>query len=146
MIQINRFMQVLLDTNVLIVSLPSRSKYFPIYRALLDKGFHLYVSNEIITEYEEQIGKRLGVERTEVKFFELLNLNNIHFVDPTYNWRLIEADHDDDKFVDCAIASNADFIVTNDNHFNILKKLPFPRVQVIDIDQFLLILSGLQTA
>ena len=136
-------MHIVLDTNVLLVSLPSRSQYFPIYRALLDKQFHLCVSNEIITEYEEQIGKRLGIERAEVKFFELLNLDNVHFIDPTYQWKLIEADPDDNKFVDCAIASNADYLVTNDSHFNSLKKVPFPRVQIIDAAQFLLILSNL---
>ncbi len=137
-------MRIVLDTNVLIVSLPSRSRYFPIYQALLDKDFHLYVSNEIITEYEEQISSRLGVERTEVKFTELLNLPNVHFTDPTFNWQLIKADPDDDKFVDCAIASNADYIVTNDAHFNVLKSLPFPQVGVIDANRFLLILSDLK--
>lgn len=135
-------MKIVLDTNVLLVSLPSHSKYFPIYHALLTKQFDLCVSNEIITEYEEQIGKRLGIERTEVKFFELLNLENVHFVDPTYNWKLIEADLDDNKFVDCAIASNAAYLVTNDAHFNILKNVPFPRIQLLDAAQFMSILSN----
>lgn len=103
MIPISRNMHVVLDTNVLIVSLPSHSIYFPIYQALLSKRFQLSVSNEIITEYEEQISKRMGVERTDVKFRELLNLDNIHFIDPTYNWQLIIADPDDDKFVDCEL-------------------------------------------
>ncbi|MBD2751762.1 putative toxin-antitoxin system toxin component, PIN family [Spirosoma sp. BT704] len=134
-------MRVVLDTNVLIVSLASYSKYFPIYQALLDKRFQLYVSNEIVAEYEEQIGKRLGLERTDVKFRELLNLDNIHFVDPTYNWQLIEADPDDNKFVDCAIAANADCVVTNDSHFNVLKDVTFPHVSVINISDFVLILS-----
>lgn len=135
-------MQIVLDTNVLLVSLPSHSPYSPIYRALLDKHYHVWVSNEIITEYEEQIGKRLGIERTEVKFFELLNLDNVHFVDTTYNWKLIDADPDDNKFVDCAIASNAHYLVTNDGHFNILKNVPFPRIQIINATQFMVILSN----
>ncbi|MBC8180569.1 PIN domain-containing protein [candidate division KSB1 bacterium] len=46
-------------------------------------------------------------------------------------------DEDDNKFVDCAISSNADFIVTNDRHFNILKNIEFPKVNVINVDDFL---------
>jgi uncharacterized protein len=30
------------------------------------------------------------------------------------------ADRDDDKFADCAITANADFIVTSDAHFRVL--------------------------
>ena len=136
-------MHIILDTYVLIVSLPSHSPYFPIYQSLLEKRFQLYVSNEIVAEYEEQIGKRLGLERTDVKFRELLNLDNIHFIDPTYNWQLIKTDPDDNKFADCAIAANADYIVTNDSHFKILKDITFPRISVINISEFMLMLSKL---
>jgi uncharacterized protein len=107
-------MKVVLDTNVLIVSLPSHSKYYPIYEALLHKNFELYLSNEILTEYEEQISLRLGVERTDLKLRELLNLSNVCQMEPFYNWQLIEADPDDNKFTDCAVACGADYLVTND--------------------------------
>jgi len=45
-------------------------------------------------------------------------------------------DPDDNKFVDCAISSNAKFIVTNDKHFNVLKNVDFPKIEVVDIDKF----------
>lgn len=50
---------------------------------------------------------------------------------------LIIADPDDNKFVDCAIAANARFIVTEDHHFNVLKDITFPSVAVVSIDDFL---------
>jgi predicted nucleic acid-binding protein len=53
----------------------------------------------------------------------------------TYN-----ADPDDDKFVDCAVSANADFLVTNDRHYGILKNIPFPHLKVIRIEEFLEIL------
>lgn len=53
-----------------------------------------------------------------------------------YNWQLISNDPDDNKFVDCAIASQADYIVTNDRHFDILSQITFPKVEVISIQQF----------
>lgn len=39
-------------------------------------------------------------------------------------------------FVDCAIASNADFIVSEDSHFNILKTIPFPHIVVKRLEEF----------
>ena len=61
--------------------------------------------------------------------------------DPHYSFGLMEADKDDNKFVDCAIAANAKCIVTEDNHFNILKTIPFPKVEVIGIDDFKMYLN-----
>ena len=51
--------------------------------------------------------------------------------------RGITAGPDDNKFVDCAIAANAKFIVTEDHYFNVLKEFDFPSIDVINIDDFL---------
>lgn len=56
--------------------------------------------------------------------------------DPHFSFGLITADADDNKFVDCAIVANAHFIVTEDKHFNVLKNIEFPHVDVIGIDEF----------
>lgn len=53
-----------------------------------------------------------------------------------YNLHLIIADVDDNKFVDCAFAANADFIITNDSHFNVLKNIDFPSIPTLRIDEF----------
>ena len=45
---------------------------------------------------------------------------------------LSDIDKDDDKFVDCAITTSADYIVTEDNHFNHLKQIPFPQLNTAD--------------
>jgi predicted nucleic acid-binding protein len=49
----------------------------------------------------------------------------------------ITNDPDDNKFVDCAIASNADYIVSQDSHFDILKFIDFPKVNVIRLEEFM---------
>jgi predicted nucleic acid-binding protein len=58
-----------------------------------------------------------------------------------YNLNLIKADEDDNKFVDCAFAANADFIITNDSHFNILKDIDFPNIPVLSIVEFQVLLE-----
>ena len=48
---------------------------------------------------------------------------------------------DDNKFVDCAIVANAQYIVTEDKHFQVLQSIDFPKVDVIDLDSFLSLLQ-----
>ncbi len=52
-----------------------------------------------------------------------------------YKWGLIK-DKDDNKFVDCAIAANARYLVSNDKDFNVLKKTAFPKLDVISYENF----------
>lgn len=134
-------MKIVLDTNVLLVSLPTHSKYHPIFQALLRKEYDLFVTNEVLAEYEEQIGQRLGTERTELQLIELLNLSNVHEVVPYYFWHLIEQDVDDNKFVDCAAGCGADFLVSNDRHFDVLSSIDFPKIKVIKAEEFLRVLE-----
>ena len=46
--------------------------------------------------------------------------NNVLYVEPHFGFGAVAADPDDNKFVDCAIAAKADFIVTSDRHFDAL--------------------------
>jgi predicted nucleic acid-binding protein len=66
-------------------------------------------------------------------------LPNLVFVNKYYFWQLIPQDEDDEKFADCAIASGAEYLVTNDRHFNHLKTLEFPKIKVLNEDEFRLL-------
>ena len=59
-----------------------------------------------------------------------------------YHLRLITADPDDDKFVDCAFKANARYIVTEDHHYDILKQTSFPYIDVVGIDEFIKVLRA----
>lgn len=50
---------------------------------------------------------------------------------------VLDTDPDDNKFVDCAIIANAKYIVTQDHHFDVLKNIEFPKVDVVNIQTFL---------
>ncbi|MEM6298167.1 MAG: PIN domain-containing protein, partial [Bacteroidota bacterium] len=73
---------------------------------------------------------------------ELLSkLKNVENTKIYFKWNLIDVDPDDNKFVDCAIASQAHCIVTNDKHFNVLKSIEFPKVTIVTPDRFLELLE-----
>jgi predicted nucleic acid-binding protein len=70
-------------------------------------------------------------------FLQLIDeLPNVDFVTPFFHWEMIEADKDDNKYVDCMVAGQADFLVTADKHFNILNQIEFPELKVIDLESF----------
>lgn len=129
---------VVLDTNCLVSSLKRSSIYFPIWRDFILGKYCLCFTDDILHEYQEIIEKLTGspmIARNVIA--AILNRNNILQVEVFYHFELITADKDDNKFVDCAIKADAKFIVSNDKHFDVLKTIPFPRVEVIDIDKFL---------
>ena len=43
---------------------------------------------------------------------------DVRYVDPSYHWGVIQADQDDNKFVDAAVAGDAAWIVTDDSQYN----------------------------
>ncbi|MBQ1694392.1 MAG: putative toxin-antitoxin system toxin component, PIN family, partial [Bacteroidales bacterium] len=95
----------------------------------------------ILTEYEEILTQKIGAEIASNVIKALLDLPNTKIVQVYYHLHLITADPDDDKFVDCAFKSNAKYIVTQDHHYDVLNEIPFPYIEVVDIDEFLGILT-----
>jgi predicted nucleic acid-binding protein len=68
-------------------------------------------------------------------------LPNVRSINTYYKWLLIDVDPDDNKYCDCAIAGKARFIVTEDKHFNVLKNITFPKLEVVNIEAFLQLVS-----
>ena len=64
-------------------------------------------------------------------------LTNVQLVDPHFRMGLITADPDDNKFVDCAFAAGADYLVSEDNHFSVLRSIPFPQLNLVTLDEFM---------
>lgn len=129
-------MNIVLDTNCLIMSIAPKSPYREVWNAFLRGDYNLCVSNEIIEEYAEVLARNISVRVSEAIVYAILTRPNIIRKDPHFSFGLIEVDKDDNKFVDCAVAANAKCIVSEDNHFKVLKDIPFPKVDVIGIDDF----------
>lgn len=129
-------LRVVLDTNVLLVSISSRSKYHWVFESLLNGRYELYITNDILTEYEEIITEKFNANVAQNVIRALLLLPNVYKTDAFYSWNLIRDGSDDNKFVDCAIAANAHVIVTNDRHFRVLDGVEFPKVRVMELEGF----------
>lgn len=129
-------MKLVINTNVMLVSVSPRSKYHWIYKLLKAERFTLLVSDEILLEYEEIISEKYNRNIAKLLLDTLDFLPNVRHVTPYFRWNLIVNDPDDNKFADCAIMGNADHLITEDSDFNILKKTEFPKVSVLNIAEF----------
>lgn len=130
-------MRVVLDTNVLLAALPRTSDSHLIFLELIGGSYDLCLTSDILNEYEEVFQQRANPQVAALALDVLGILPNLLPVTKYYFWRLITVDPDDNKFVDCAIAANADFIVTDDKHFNVLNDIVFPKVKVVSRQEFL---------
>jgi uncharacterized protein len=130
-------MKIVLDTNALLISIPKNSKYRIIFDSFLAHKFTLVLSTEILVEYAEIIEQKSNSIVSSNIIELLMSARNVEKQEIFFKWQLIDIDKDDNKFVDCAIAGNVDYLITNDRHFNILKSIGFPPLTVISIDEFI---------
>ena len=133
-------MTVVLDTNVVLSARAAGHPHYVIVLALAAGVIRVAVSTEILLEYEEIISANGGADRWR-QFASVLDVagqlhGNAPSITPSFHFHLITADPDDDKFADCAIAAEADYIITDDRHFDALKTASY-KPQPISPEEFI---------
>lgn len=137
-------MQVVLDSNVLLVAIGKQSRFRPIWDSFVRGEYQLIISEEIIHEYEEILHEHSAPGASALVIEMLIESPDVFYKQAYFAWDAIKADPDDNKFFDVAVVGNADFLVTNDAHFNEAKKLEFPAVRIISADEFLKVIQNLK--
>jgi len=127
---------IVLDTNCLLQALPTKSPYHKIWTDILAGEISLCVNTDILEEYEEILAQKTTPDIAHNVVEAIANLTTTLMQNTYVHFELLSADLDDNKFVDCAIAADAEYIVTNDKHFNSLRDIPWPKVEIIRIAEF----------
>lgn len=125
-----------IDTNVLITTINRSNPEFSIYEAFENKSFDWIVSTDVLAEYAEQITSFYSEFTANFVLDILCTATNVTFTEPYYRWGIIEDDPDDNKFADLAISATADALITFDRHFDVFKKLPFPKLTILHPSRF----------
>ncbi len=117
-------MLVVLDTNVIVSGAMWRGSPATILNAWADSLFEVVASPEILDEYEEillevghKVGKKSFAERWLITIRE-----KVHVVIPERKVELCR-DPDDDKFLSCALAADALFLVSGDKDLGVLERI-----------------------
>ena len=127
--------KTVIDTNVLVSALSTKSIYHWLVDLLLDEKIELYVTEEILLEYEEILKSKYSETVASNFLVSLRELPNVYYGHVYFRWNLI-SDPDDNKFVDCYIASGAQYLISHDTHFSVLKSIMFPKVNIVRIEEF----------
>lgn len=133
-------MKVVLDTNIILAAISPFSKYRLVMDRFEQGDFILCLSADIMLEYEEKLAENFNPAVAELFVGGLHLKKNVEFAKVFFNWRLIYPDMDDNKFADCAIAANAHYLVTNDRDYRILKRIEFPKINLLTMEEFMEIL------
>jgi uncharacterized protein len=112
---------VCLDTNTVLQASKRGHPFAPILESWVRGRLVWAVSTDILLEYQEVILRQSGAARWHL-FATLMDVvavtgRNLLLVNPTFRFRVISSDPDDNKFCDCAITAGADYIVTDDSDF-----------------------------
>ena len=129
-------MKVVIDTNVFVSSFFGGNP-----RKIIDlwkKGeITLCLSKDILDEYTGVL-QRIGL-KDEREIEELLSLFaegfNILFTTKTPKIRVVKDDPDDDKFIECAVALRAEFVITGDRAIKALGE--YMGIKILTPQQFL---------
>lgn len=126
-------MRILIDTNILISGLffgglPKR------LLAEIDENFNVCVNEKILSEYNQQIDKKVSNpkyhldEKIRGKFF-----NSLQSFEIKSDLKICR-DPDDDKFINCAIDAKAIYIVSGDNDLLTIKN--FAGIEIVTAREF----------
>jgi putative PIN family toxin of toxin-antitoxin system len=138
-------MRAVIDTNVIVSrSVSQKGASARIFDHWLEGRFELVVSEDILAEYERALGyertrKRHGYTFEQIRDFvdDIRQSAILVVVDTILN--IVEADPDDNKIIECAVAGNADYIVSGDAH--LLDLGEYQGIQVLPPAAFLLVLE-----
>lgn len=72
-------MKVVIDTNVLVAALSQKSQYHWLVRQILDEKFDVYVTDEIVLEYEEVLNQKYSYTVANNFIAALKELPNVYF-------------------------------------------------------------------
>jgi putative PIN family toxin of toxin-antitoxin system len=129
-------LRLVIDTNIFIALIGKKSPFRWIFDCLIQGRIRLCVSNEILFEYREILARKTNEEIAE-NVIDFLSISpSVEQTKIYFNFRLITDDEDDNKFIDCAIAANAEYLVSNDKHFQVLRTIDFPKVAILRLQEF----------
>ncbi|MBI2632343.1 putative toxin-antitoxin system toxin component, PIN family [Candidatus Pacearchaeota archaeon] len=122
-------LKVVPDTNVLVSATIVQGKQFELLKLAKLGKIKLITSPEIIKEFEKVISRhRFGFSKEHVESAVKQLIEIMEIVIPQNKVKVVDEDPDDNIILECAIESNADFIVSGDSHLLALKSYKNARI------------------
>lgn len=129
-------MRITVDTNVLVSALGWNGAEAAVIDMVLESRIELCLSAQILSEFYRVVKyPKLGFTGEEIDGFIGRILPCVLFVNPIKNIYVIDADPDDNKIIECAIAGESEFIISGDRH--LLKLSEYEGIKILRAAEFL---------
>ena len=131
-----RKLKVVFDTNVLISALGWSGPPSDCLDLVVEEKILNFISRPILEELIEVMNypKFKFSENEKEQFIELLISYSI-LVEPEKDLEVIEEDPDDNKFLECSLKADVDYIISGDQHLLDLER--YEGIEIIDPKEFI---------
>ena len=129
-------MRVVLDTNVFISGIFFSGPPYDMLKAWQDNRVRIVASPSIIEEYQ-RVAETLSDKHSGIDIGEIIDLLIAHaeLIVPERLKESVCEDPHDDKFIECALAGKAKFIVSGDKH--LLRVSGYQGIKILTPSQFM---------
>jgi putative PIN family toxin of toxin-antitoxin system len=126
---------VVLDTNIYVSSLFWHGNPYQIVQEALNNEILVFISDKIIEELKRVLKRDFGLLQSQIN--EAIDAVTMftNLIKPEEEINILTEDQTDNRILECAAASKAEFIITGDNHLLKLKR--FRNTRILKPEQFL---------
>jgi putative PIN family toxin of toxin-antitoxin system len=127
--------KVVLDTNVFVSALGWKGASRNIFNNCIDGDLELFISTGIFDEIKRVLNyPKLKFRQEEIYEFldQILEVGNL--IETKVNLEIIKDDPSDNKFLECAVSADADYIISRDPH--LLKIREFQGIKIVSPEDF----------
>jgi len=128
-------MRIVIDANVFISAFFWQGNPKKVIDRVIDKLDDLFISEDILNEITEVINRpkfKADKQETENYLSEIKRVSKIIDISEHIN---LSRDKKDNMYIDCAIAADADFIVSGDIHLLELKE--YGKIKIVKAKEYL---------
>jgi putative PIN family toxin of toxin-antitoxin system len=134
--------RVTADTNIFVSALNyPGGKPFQLLKLAIEGKINLTVSEAILDEIEDVLQRRFLFSQKDLAEARSLITDTARTVKPAVQLEVIKEDPDDDRILECAVASGSDYIVTGDK--DLLRLKSYDSIQILSVSDFLDMMDAL---
>lgn len=116
-------MKITADTNFLVSATQwDNSVAYKLLLRLIKTDAEIFTTKEILNEFSEVLQRDFEYNEKEVSEIIEKVMGFVTLVEPKEKLDIVKDDPDDNKVLECAIASNSEYILTYDKHLLNLKE------------------------
>ena len=134
-------MKVVLDANIFVSAVISgKGNPARVLQLRLDEEMEVVLTLAILEEirrviYYPRLRKAHRLPDKEIELFLRLIAERAAFIEPNVELQVVVDDPDDDMYIECAVSSNAEFIITGDKHLVDIES--YAGIQIVNATAFL---------